>query len=79
MSRQLNPPNEMVIERLARAIDGISEALRLSDWSQSVKEATDYANDESMSSPRRGKSNLLLGGVVDELKELASDLSEELD
>ena len=57
MSRQLNPPNEMVIERLARAIDGISEALRLSDWSQSVKEATDYANVESMSSPRRGKSN----------------------
>ena len=79
MSRQLNPPNEMVIERLARAIDGISEALRLSDWSQWVKEAPDYANDESMSSPRRGNSNLLLGGVVDELKELASDLSEELD
>ena len=78
MSRQLNPPNEMVVEKLARAFDGISEALRLSDWSQSVKEAPDYANDESMSSPNRGKSNLLLGEVVDELKELASDLSEEL-
>ena len=79
MSRQLNPPNEMVVEKLGSAIAGISEALRLSDWSQPVKEAPDYANDESMSLPRRGKSNLLLGEVVDELKGLASDLSEELD
>ena len=78
MSTRVNPPNETVIDTLSRAIDGIYEALRLSDWSQSVKEAPDYANDESMSSPCRGKSNLLLDEVVDELKELASDLSEEL-
>ncbi len=79
MSRQLNPPNEMVVEKLGSAIAGISEALRLGDWSQLVKEAPDYANDESMSLPCRGKSNLLLDEVLDELRELASDLSEELD
>ena len=44
-----------------------------------VKEAPDYANDESMSLPYRGKSNLLVDEAADELKELIAELSEELE
>lgn len=79
MSGQLNRRNEIVIEKLAGAIDRIGEALRLSDWSEPIKEAPDYANDESMSLPQRGKSNLLMSHAVDELKQLIVDLSEESD
>ena len=79
MSGQLNRRNEIVIEKLAGAIDRIGEALRLSDWSEPIKEAPDYANDESMSLPQRGKSNLLMSRAVDELKQLIVDLSEESD
>ena len=79
MSGQLNRRNEIVIEKLAGAIDRIGEALRLSDWSEPIKEALDYANDESMSLPYRGKSNLLVDEAADELKELIAELSEELE
>ena len=51
MSRQLNRRNQIVIEKLGITIDRLGEALRLCDWSQPVKEAPDYANDESMSLP----------------------------
>ncbi len=77
MSGQLNRRNEIVIEKLAGAIDRIGEALRLSDWSEPIKEAPDYANDESMSLPYRGKSNLLVDEAADALKELIAELSEE--
>ena len=79
MSRQLNRRNQIVIEKLGITIDRLGEALRLCDWSQPVKEAPDYANDESMSLPQRGKSNLLMSHAVDELKQLYVDLSEESD
>ena len=79
MSRQLNRRNQIVIEKLGITIDRLGEALRLCDWSQPVKEAPDYANDESMSLPQRGKSNLLMNHAVDELKQLIVDLSEESD
>ena len=79
MSGQLNRRNEIVIEKLAGAIDRIGEALRLSDWSEPIKEAPDYANDESMSSPHLGKSNLLVDEAADALKELIAELSEELE
>ena len=79
MSRQLNRRNQTVIEKLGSTIDRLGEALRLCDWSQPVKEAPDYANDESMSLPQRGKSNLLMSRAVDELKQLIVDLSEESD
>jgi hypothetical protein len=79
MSRQLNRRNQIVIEKLGITIDRLGEALRLCDWSQPVKEAPDYANDESMSLPQRGKSNLLMSHTVDELKQLIVDLSEESD
>ena len=79
MSGQLNRRNEIVIEKLAGAIDRIGETLRLSDWSEPIEEAPDYANDESMSLPQRGKSNLLMSHAVDELKQLIVDLSEESD
>jgi hypothetical protein len=79
MSRQLNRRNQIVIEKLGITIDRLGEALRLCDWSQPVKEAPDYANDESMSLPQRGKSNLLMSYAVDELKQLIVDLSEESD
>ena len=79
MSVLLNRRNEIVIEKLAGAIDRIGEALRLSAWSEPIKEAPDYANDESMSLPQRGKSNLLMSHAVDELKQLIVDLSEESD
>ena len=79
MSRQLNRRNQIVIAKLGITIDRLGEALRLCDWSQPVKEAPDYANDESMSLPQRGKSNLLMSHAVDELKQLIVDLSEESD
>ena len=79
MSGQLNRRNEIVIEKLAGAIDRIGETLRLSDWSEPIEEAPDYANDESMSLPQRGKSNLLMSRAVDELKQLIVALSEESD
>ena len=79
MSRQLNRRNQIVIEKLGSTIDRLGEALRLCDWSQPVKEPPDYANDESMSLPQRGKSNLLMSRAVDELKQLIVDLSEESD
>ena len=79
MSRQLNRRNQIVIEKLGITIDRLGEALRLCDWSQPVKEAPDYANDESMSLPQRGKSNLLMCYAVDELKQLIVNLSEESD
>ena len=79
MSRQLNRRNQIVIEKLGITIDRLGEALRLCDWSQPVKEAPDYANDESMSLPYRGKSNLLVDEAADELKELIAELSEELE
>tara|TARA_Y100000758_G_C15915971_1_gene373342 strand:+ start:91 stop:330 length:240 start_codon:yes stop_codon:yes gene_type:complete len=79
MSGQLNRRNEIVIEKLAGAIDRIGEALRLGDWSEPIKEAPDYANDESMSFPRHGKSNLLVDEAADALKELIAELSEELE
>lgn len=79
MSRQLNRRNQIVIEKLGITIDRLGEALCLCDWSQPVKEAPDYANDESMSLPQRGKSNLLMSHAVDELKQLIVDLSEESD
>ena len=79
MSRQLNRRNQIVIEKLGITIDRLGEALRLCDWSQPVKEAPDYANDESMSLPQRGKSNLLMSHAGDELKQLIVDLSEEAD
>ena len=79
MSRQLNRRNQIVIEKLGSTIDRLGEALRLYDWSQPVKEAPDYANDESMSLPQSGKSNLLMSHAVDELKQLIFDLSEESD
>ena len=79
MSRQLNGRNQIVIEKLGSSIDRLGEALRLCDWSQPVKEAPDYANDESMSLPHRGKSNLLMSQAVDELKQLIVDLSDEAD
>ena len=79
MSGQLNRRNEIVIEKLAGAIDRIGEALRLSDWSEPIKEAPDYANDESMSLPYCGKSNLLVDEAADALKELIAELSEELE
>ena len=79
MSRQLNRCNQIVIQKLGITIDRLGEAFRLCDWSQPVKEAPDYANDESMSLPQRGKSNLLMSHAVDELKQLIVDLSEESD
>ena len=79
MSRQLNRRNQIVIEKLGITIDRLGEALRLCDWSKPVKEAPDYANDESMSLPQRGKSNLLMSHAGDELKQLIVDLSEESD
>jgi len=79
MSRQLNRRNQIVIEKLGSTIDRLGEALRLCDWSQPVKEAPDYANDESMSLPRLGKSNLLVDEAADALKELIAELSEELE
>ena len=78
MSGQLNRRNEIVIEKLAGAIDRIGEALRLSDWSEPIKEAPDYANDESMSLPCRGKSNVLVDEAVYELNQLIVDLSAEV-
>ena len=78
MSGRFNRRNEIVIEKLAGAIDRIGEALRLGDWSEPIKEAPDYANDESMSFPRLGKSNLLVDEAADALKELIAELSEEL-
>ena len=79
MSGQLNRRNEIVIEKLAGAIDRLGEALRLCDWSEPIKEAPDYANDESMSLSRLGKSNLLVDEAADALKELIAELSEELE
>ena len=79
MSGRLNRRIEIVIEKLAGAIDRIGEALRLSDWSEPIKEAPDYANDESMSLPHRGKSNVLMNQAVDELKQLVIDLSKSAD
>ena len=79
MSRQPNRRNQIVIEKLGSTIDRLGEALRLCDWSQPVKEAPDYANDESMSSPHRGKSNLLMSQAVDELKQLVIDLFKAAD
>jgi len=79
MSRQLNGRNQIVIEKLGSSIDRLGEALRLCDWSQPVKEAPDYANDESMSLPHRGKSNVLMNQAVDELKQLVIDLSKSAD
>ena len=43
-----------------------------------VKEAPDYANDESMSLPCRGKSNVLVDEAVYELNQLIVDLSAEV-
>ena len=77
MSRQLKRRNQIVIEKLGSTIDRLGEAFRLCDWSQPAKEAPDYANDESMSLPHRGKSNLLMSQAVEELKQLIVDLSEE--
>ena len=79
MSRQPNRRNQIVIEKLGSTIDRLGEALRLCDWSQPVKEAPDYANDESMSLPHRGKSNLLMSQAVDELKQLVIDLFKAAD
>ena len=79
MSTQLDRRNQIVIEKLGATIDRLAEALRLCGWSNPVKEAPDYANDESMSLPQRGKSNLLMSHAVDELKQLIVDLSKESD
>ena len=79
MSRQLNGRNQIVIEKLGSSIDRLGEALHLCDWSQPVKEAPDYANDESMSLPHRGKSNLLMNQAIDELNQLVIDLSKLAD
>ena len=79
MSTQPNRRDQIIIEKHESTIDRLGEALRLCDWSQPVKEAPDYANDESMSLPHRGKSNLLMSQAVDELKQLVIDLSKAAD
>ncbi len=79
MSTQPNRRDQIIIEKLESTIDRLGEALRLCDWSQPVKEAPDYANDESMSLPHLGKSNLLMSQAVDELKQLVIDLSKAAD
>ena len=79
MSTQPNRRDQIIIEKLESTIDRLGEALRLCDWSQPVKEAPDYANDESMSSPHRGKSTLLMSQAGDELKQLVTDLSKAAD
>lgn len=78
VSTQLDRRNQIVIEKLGATIDRLAEALRLCGWSNPVKEAPDYANDESMSLPCRGKSNVLVDEAVYELSQLIVDLSAEV-